>query len=298
MESRSVRPGHSSIPRIAWLLLAAAATSFAVFVVRDWYQLFGPYLIVRPQLVIEAVATAAPFLVAAGVLAGRGRWPAGSRWLTWGAGAYALNGVLQVLWSAWLAWWEASPSLVASPMDGLLAARAWLSLLSAIAAPALLAAGLWAASRRRPSTGRERVASALIAGIAVAALAGSALLAVTEMAREAGSGMVPFESIIGAVFSVGLALSAAAMALLALAAVRAIPRRGPLPELAVAGGATLAAVGPPWMSWAQVVLPQATLAEHSGWAFTVPGAVVAAGMLLLAGGFALGFVAPRPSEPA
>lgn len=131
------------------MLLAAAAAAFAIFVIRDWYRLFGPYVVIRPERVIEAATVVAPLLVAAAVLVGAVRWPSGRRWLAWGAAAFALHGLLDAAYSGWSAWWETSPGPIGSPAEGLLLARAWMSLAAGVAGPALLAVGLWATRQGR-----------------------------------------------------------------------------------------------------------------------------------------------------
>ena len=298
MESRRLEPKGSPVPIAAWLLLAAAAATLALFVVRNWYELFGPYLIVRPERVVDALGAIGPLLVAAGVVIGGARWSAGQRWLPWGAAAFAVHGLLDAAFSGWVAWWETSPGLLDPSADGLLLARAWTSLAAAVAGPALVAVGIWATGRR---TGRMGVARTAVAGaIALAGvigIAGGVALAAVELARTSTVGYSGIGIVSGPAYSIGVVLAAAAMAVLAIAVLRATPRHGPLPEIVIVAGATLAAVGPGWMAWAQVVLPQATLAEQAWLAFLLPRGVTAAGMLLVAVGFALGAVAPRRSEP-
>lgn len=297
MESRHLERKDTPIPLVAWLLLAAAAATLALFVVRDWYQLFGPYLIVRPERVVDALGAAGPLLVAAGVVIGAGRWPAGRRWLARGAAAFAVHGLLDAAFDGWLAWFETSPGPLDPPVDGILLARAWTSLAAAVAGPALVAVGLWAAGREAGRIGLGRtVVGGAIGLIGAIALAGGIALGAMELARASAVGASGLGIVSGPTYVIGLALAAAATAILAIAALWAMPRRGPLPEVVIAAGATLAAVGPAWVAWAQVVLQQAVLAEQPGLAFFLPGGIAAAGMLLVAAGFALGAVAQRPES--
>lgn len=296
MESRHLERTGRPVPPVAWLLLFAAAVTLAFFVVRDWYQLFGPYLIVRPERVLDALGAIAPLLVAAGIVIGAVRWPTGRRWLAWGAAAFTVHGLLDAAFNGWLAWWETSPGPLDPPADGIFLARAWVSLAAAITGPALVAVGLWAARR---DGGRKGLAGTVVTFglglLGAMALVGGGALAAGELARASAVGFSGLGIVSGPTYIIGLALAAAAMAALAIAALRARPRRGPLPELVIAAGATLAAIGPAWVTWAQVVLPQAVLAEQSGLAFFLPGGMTAAGMLLVAAGFALGAL-PQNSE--
>src|SRR6188472_2692168 len=53
--------------------------------------------------VVDALPLALPFLVAAGVIAGQDRWPAGRTWLTVGAWLLAASGALAVLFQVQVA---------------------------------------------------------------------------------------------------------------------------------------------------------------------------------------------------
>ncbi len=297
METRSVEPRRSSVPAVAWLLLIAAVATLAPFVVRDWYQIFGPYFIIRPERIIQALAAIAPLLVAAGVVIGGARWPAGARWLAWGAGAFATYGILDAAFEAWLVWWEASPGVLDSGTNPLFFIRAWISLIASIAGPVLLGAGLWAVARPAgPVSLGRAVAVGTVAVIGVAGLAAGVLFAASEFRLTSSAGFSGIEILFGVIYGLSMAVSGVAMAVLAIGALRAMPGGGARPELVIASGATLAAAGAAWTTSAQVLWGQEALAEQVWPAFVLPGGIAAVGMLLVAAGFALGAVAGRSAS--
>ncbi len=296
METRSVEPRRSSVPLAAWLLLLAAVATLVPFMVRDWYQIFGPYFIIGPERIIQALAAITPLLVAAGVVIGGARWPAGARWLAWGAGAFATYGILDASFEAWLVWWEPSPGPLDPATNALFFGRAWISLVASVAGPVLLAAGLWAVAppAARRTFGRT-AALAAIASIAVAGIAAGVLFAASEFRLTSSWGLSGVDSLFGAIYGLSPGVVGAAMAVLAIGALRAMPSGGAMPELVITSGASLAAAAAAWTTAAQFLWGQDALAEQAWLAFVVPGGVAAAGMLLVAAGFALGAVTGRGS---
>ncbi|HUH16526.1 MAG TPA: hypothetical protein VMM85_01125, partial [Methylomirabilota bacterium] len=128
---RHVPAASAGIPLAAWLLLGVAAITLGVHVAVDWYQIFGPYLIVRPERVFQAISSVAPFLLAAAVLVGAVRWPAGRPWLALGAAALALFGVLELALLAWIALWL--PGFT-EPMQATMIVRAVIAALASLVA--------------------------------------------------------------------------------------------------------------------------------------------------------------------
>ena len=291
MNDRSTDPrGRSvwrSVPVAAWLLLGFAAIQLAVLVAMDWYQLFGPYLILRPEMVIGAFTSVAPFLLAAAVLTGAVRWPAGRSWLGWGAVAYAMHGLMETILSIWVVSWTSSP--FAGPVSGWtqagLIARASISLLAALAAPLLLAMGLRAARTFPVSDDRvRRIAMLAIGVLGFVAVAGGGALAAAEAAalNEGGAAWLT------AVFRGVTTLAAGTMALLGVAAVGAAPRQRALPELLIAFGASAVIVASAWTWWLQGLVPFEEQGAILGLAFTAPSGVNLVGLLCLVAGFAAG----------
>jgi hypothetical protein len=279
---------RSTIPFVVWLLVAAALAHLAVSIAPDWYRLFGPYLLVDLGMVIGWTRAVSPFLLAATVILGADRWPAGRRWLLLGAGGLAAVGLFALGLDVWLALWEPSPGDASNGISVLLMGRAIAAAIAFVAAYALLAAGLWAARHASLGSGSRRTLISVI-GVAglVALVAG--LWAVSLWLEVAA----PPPTMSGYVtFGVLTALGAPAMAALAIAAVRTKPARGGLPETLIAAGAIGAMGGITW----EFVLPSAVggldfSADIPGWFFTVPAALIALGMLAMVAGFGLGAVA-------
>jgi hypothetical protein len=277
----------SGVPRAAWLLLGIAAIQLAVAVAMDWYQLFGPYLILRPEMIIGALTSVAPFLLAAAVLTGAVRWPAGRRWLGWGAAAFGLYGVTETILSIWLLSWSSSPSPgpVAGWTQAGLIARASVSLLAALVAPMFLAMGLRAARNFPVLDDRaRRIAMVAIGVLGFVAVAGGIALAAAEAAglNEAGAAWLT------AVFRGSTTLAAATMALLGVAAVGAAPRQRALPELLIAVGVSVVIGASAWTWWFQALVPYQEQGAMLALVFTGPRAANLIGLLLLIAGFAAG----------
>ncbi|HVM24648.1 MAG TPA: hypothetical protein VM253_04560 [Candidatus Limnocylindrales bacterium] len=284
--------GHriTPIPRATWLLLAGAGLMLTLHVVQDWYQLFGPYLIIRPEVVSRAVAATAPFLLGAAISVGLVRWPAGRRWLIAATAAFGLLGLVGLGSEIAMArFMEDSSQASQAALIAFGLAGSW----GSAAAPLLVALGLHAA---RIGAAGPRWMIALVAMLAAAGVAGATVLV--------WSGLAPGpQSIAWFILSHGLAQAVAivATAFVAVAALRAAPPRGALPEWLVAIGATstLAVLG--WGAWFQIlpgiVGPDELVRFQSLWS-SLPLAFTIVGLLTMAGGFALGrlFGRPRASE--
>ncbi len=84
-----------------------------------------------------------------------------------------------------------------------------------------------------------------------------------------------------------MTLAALTLVLLALTAVRAVPRARIVPEVLIAGGATLAAAGLAATWAAQALLSLDAQGSQQLWVFTLPWAVESIGKVLLIVGFAV-----------
>jgi hypothetical protein len=270
------------IPWAAALLGLGAAVSLAIRLMPDWYQVFGPYLIVDADLVLDAVTAVTMFLFPAAVLIGSGRWVAGRRWLWWAAAALTLLAVSSLVREAWFTVFAASADPSSAPSPAAWAAL-WLSgAATMVIGHALLAVGLWAGIGEPSAAPAEavRVASVII-GVATA---------VAFLASVWTALVTPWNGIQMAALAVtgGLLLAAgyAALGAVGIAALRSMPRPAAVPELLIAGGAALGMLGGAG-SW---VLPLFTVGEVPDvviGVFIALRIVSAVGLVLLTAGFAI-----------
>lgn len=277
-----------SIPWPVWLLLAGAIVQLGVHVAPDSYQVFGPYFLVSGEMVIDWIRSTTPFLLAAFVVLAANRWPAGRRLLLIGAAVMAAAAVLQMALDIWWAIWETAPGPLP---DG---TQPWLSGaflgvgLAMVAAHALLAAGLWAARAPRP-VGRIRVALIALIGMAGLVATGAGLWVVGLVFRYTGSVDYLWVSVAGAALT---AAGFAALAAVAMAAVRTAQRPDRIPEILIAIGATVTMVATAWTWGFPHFAPIEAWSEGTSvWVFTIPNAVATLGMLAMIAGFGLGAIA-------
>jgi hypothetical protein len=276
------------VPTAAWILLGGAGIVLAVHVARDWYQLFGPYLIVRPQVIGEAVEAIAPFVLGAAILTGVGRWPAGRRWFLAGVAALAVLGVVRLGSEIAVALWMEAPTTGAlEPAMIVLALAA--SLAAAVAAISV-ALGLHAS--RVPGLERPWLTGLLVLFGAVALLGALVLLALwmpLALDRLVGHAGLAMTHVVLEAITIGATVA------IAVTAVRAAPHRAAIPEWLIAVGATLAVLLIGWRSWFQVLAGAANpedLMRYQAWWLNLPVAVSIIALLCLAIGFALGRVLP------
>jgi len=282
------------IPVLAWALAAAAVVQLGMWTATNWYRIFGPFLIVRLEVVDSVISGVAPFLLAAVVLVAASRGRAGRRWWYLGAGLFALHGVTQSASAAWWAWNAADPVPPEGAAQVALIAASLTSAAAAALAPVCLAVGLvsWHPVRRVTAVG------ALVPlAVGTCAVAGSIGLLGRELAAasdlpQAGPALIA----LGVAHRLLAMLGAVGMVGLAIAALRAMPAARVAPGVIIAAGATLAAAGSA-ASWVgQSLLSFEAQGEHLLWVFTLPWTASAAGMVLLIAGF--GVTALMPARPS
>ena len=282
-----------SVPWPVWLLVGGAVVQLGVQVAPDSYSVFGPYFLVDAGMVLDWVHAISLFLLAAAVVLAAGRWPAGRRRLLLGAAALAVVAVLRMVSDIWWALWEAYGHTwdVGQPwVPGLYVITGAMF----VAAQVLLAAGLWAAAAHRPM-GRSR--GVLVAVIGIGGLLATAAGLWTVARTLAGEG----EHLAYAVaITVLTAASFAALAALAMAAARATPRRGGMPEVLVAVGASVSLAATAWAWSFPYFTPQVQEVSEDAfiWVFTLPYAAGIAGTLTMVAGFALAGLALHRARTA
>jgi hypothetical protein len=278
----------SRVPTAAWLLLAGAGIILAVHVARDWYQLFGPYLIVRPQVVAQALESTAPFLLGAAILIGIGRWPGGRRWLLAGVAALAVLGVARLVSEVAVALWMEAPTT--GPMEAALIVLALAASAAAAAAAILVALGLHASRASGPAPRWPIVAVVLLGAVALlGALALLALWMPLAPDRLVAHVALAMTHVVLQAITIGATVAVAIVAL------RAAPNRGAIPEWLIAIGATLAVLVIGWRAWFQVLAAVAdpeALMRFQAWWQNVPLLLSIIGVVCLVVGFALGRVLP------
>jgi hypothetical protein len=229
---------------------------------------YGQQWFFNADNVVDALPLALPFLVAAGVIAGQDRWPAGRRWLTVGAWLLVAAGALAVVLQVQIA-------MVDDDLSGILDAQPWsfvrglASAFAEVLGFASLAVGLWLS---RPSEWGA-VRPAVIIGIAVVI----AIAAAGPVAALGVSAIVLLDPIV-ILGQLPISLGLFASGALAVAAMRAAPKMRPLPELLIALGSacTTIAHGIGW--WLFYLEPPF---ETFAWLAAAAGA----GLLVLAAGF-------------
>lgn len=276
------------------LLLVAALGDLALATAAQ--VAVGQVSLLEPAIVIGHLTEAGSFVLAAAVLVGMVRWPAARSWLIAGALALAVRGVLDASLQAWL-WWSFSlgPWDVAQLDQTFPYVRGIAALLAGAAAPALLAAGLMAASAASPGNPGRRLATAGLALVGLVGLAIGLRLAPAMFTQNPSSLFDAASQVLD-----GIAL--AATAALGAAAIHRLPRHYRMPELLIGLGAALSAAG--GIGQAAVLLGWVLVGpiEATTRLMTVAGAVVLVGLALVSLGFAVARIVPprgaRPPERA
>jgi hypothetical protein len=260
---------RATAPAKRWQIRVLLIVSFlAVTVGTIANGFYGQHWFFNADNVVDALPLALLFLVAAGVIAGQDRWPAGRTWLTVGAWLLAAAGALAVVLQVQIA-------MVDDNGSGILDAQPW-SFVRGLAGAfadvigfASLAIGLWLS---RPS-GWGAIRPAVIIGIA-------AVIAIAAAGPVAALGIGPIV-VLDPIVILGQApivLELVASGALAVAAMRAAPQARPVPELLIALGSacTTIAHGIGW--WLFYLEPPFET-------FALLAAAAGAGLLVLAAGF-------------
>lgn len=280
--------GSTRLPRVTILLLAGAVVHVVVSVVaRAAVQVIAD---LSPAAMVSYALGAMPLVLAAAILAGRDRWPSGRGWLAAGAVAYVVAAALDIV--LWLTLATISPAVPGEPYQTFATLRGALWLAASFAAPLLAATGLW--REGNPSVGAAPPAARWLA-VALGALV--LVLAVVPLIGSFGSprSFTTFlaDQPVLLALTVLVLFTPMALAVLGLAAVRAVPRRYVLPEALVAVGSFAAAIGSAAMSAVSTVLGDAAWQGLVGPAVVTSQAVALAGLALVA----LGFFTARISAP-
>jgi hypothetical protein len=284
------RAATPSLPRASFVLLAAAAVHAVIGFASQ--QMLGGYLDLSPSRVVFELRDAMPFVLAAGLVAGWDRWPAGRSWLAAAAIAFAVAATLDAASKLWLGltWPPEPPAASVSVSADLLPVLASLALPFG---PLLAAVGLWRAARAVQHGSRRLAAIGAVAVIAALIMATRLLQASAGL--RSMEGLEVSEPFPGALVLANLAFSVGPglIAVMAVAAIWAAPRRFFVPEASIAGGAIAAAIAaliaeslPPLVQ-GHVIDP-----AWIGW-FGWTGYVELLGLLMVA----LGFFSARISVP-
>lgn len=284
------RSAMAAVPWVVWLLLAGAVVQLGVQVAPDSYSVFGPYFLVDGSMLVGWLQSITPFLLAAAVVLGADRWPAGRRALLGAAAALAVVGVLRLGSDVWWAIWQMSPGVIPDGTQPWLTGAFLGAALGTFLAYALLAGGLFAVPPDRP-VGGVRVGLMGLIALAGLVATGAGLGTVALTLGAAGSDDYRWVTVVG---TGTIAAGFAALAALAIAAVRSAPARNGAPEVLIAVGAFVAMAATAWTwSFPYFAPDQAWSEGTSVWVFTIPNAAAALGMLAMIGGFGLGALAVR-----
>ena len=280
-------PARRSVRWPAWLLLAGAVGALAVAMAPDWYEITGPYFLVDGDMLVGWLRAVAPFLVAASVVLGADRWAAGRSSLHLGAAFLGAFALLSLASDAWWALFETNPDEFARlDVQPWLTARGLAAAVTFVAGYLLLARGMWQSNEHRPiGARRAAVAGAIgLLGLASAAI-GIGTLALVNWDPPTPQSLAWVIIAIGVLTPVGFA----AVAALGAAAVRALPRRGRLPEALIALGAGLACAGLAWEWSFPAIVPQPDLGfEALELLWFTARLLTALGFLAMIAGFAAG----------
>jgi hypothetical protein len=283
--------------RTTWAVVAlviAAAVQLVVTLAPQSYALIGPYFQPTLSIVLGALDAIVPFGLAAAVLVGADRWPAGRNRLWWAAAALAVVGAADLVGDLLL---NATTSTGELPEAYRVIGPA-LFLLRSVAmlvAVLLVASGLWGA---RGSHDHEAEPTARAGGaVPFVALLGVACVVATGWTWVSAVN-VPPEFVVTVILDIALlALGFGALAVLAIVALRTRPAEGAAPELLIAIGSVLAMLGAT-VNW---VLPSIFLGDWPEYFVTLTALakiVELTGFALVAAGFVIGGVGAKRATSA
>jgi hypothetical protein len=214
-----------------------------------------------------------PFLVAAAVIAGQDRWPAGRTWLIAGAWLLAIDGALAVIL-------ERQVALLENDVDAFQDAEPWFvvrgiaSAFAQIGGFASLAAGLWLTRPTEWGGIQRGVAVGLAVVLAVAAAGPFAAVNLIPSIPDSSDLNLVIVLLGQVTFTLGLL----ALGALAIAGVRAAQPLRQFPELLIASGAAVSTIATGITWWAFYTAPDLAV-------FATLSAVAQVGLLVVAGGF-------------
>lgn len=272
----------TDLPVVTWLLLAAALAT-AVADAMAYSELF-PVMTMSLGKFFGIVEAARAFLLAGALVAGMSAWPAGRRWLFGAAGLFAVSGLLDLGFYAWL-WSRGGLQGVGEaliPLLPLINARAFLSGALLVSATSFVGVGLW---RARPSANRP---GSVWTGTIVA-IGAIGILAATGNLVALARTPAPL-SLEGVLSTVIASADDLALTTVGIAAVTALPAYAWFPEVTVAVGAALSVVTGAWVTWVGLIaggmqnVPQ----DWIGLAVALPSRLGVIGMLLMVVGLAMG----------
>lgn len=283
-----------NVPWIAWLLVFAAAIQIIVL----WLRESAAIQPVPLGSVVGILADASPFLLAAAVLVSVSRWSGGRRWLVAGAALFAFRGLLDLGLDVWSVSWQTGNAPIDATSLTLMAARGVIAATLSMAAPLLLAAGLWTERSADRLHGGRLAAMAVLALVGVAATAGGFVVTGTALTSSAFRDSMSQPAALIVANSVITALHAAAFAALGVAALRVARAGAWLPELLIASG-TAAWVGASgWLQWreAQWMAQGTSQGMPADWFSTVTlsNTFVLVGLVAMIAGFAVAGLRHRP----
>lgn len=278
-----------SIPGIAWLLVIAAAIQLLVLAASRGVFDARPLPL---GAVVGILSGASPLLLAAAVLVGARRWPAGRRWLVAGAALFALRGLLDLGLDLWLASWPIGNAPIDPTSEGLMRLRGLIVDALTVAAPLLLAVGLWIGRPTDAFRGARRLVVVALGLLGI--LATTAGFFMTAVALTSSVVYRP-ASAMEALLLILTALHATAFAVLAIAATGTV-RFQRWPELAIASGATVWFLASGWLQWQSTEwASQGRSPDWLGLMVSVSTFAALLGMVTLIVGFGAAGLARRPS---
>ncbi len=281
------RPRSIAIRPVAWLLIAGAIVAAGLNAAGR--GLLAGAFALQPIAVADVMGSATGLALAAAIVIGANRWPAGRAWLLGAAISFGLSGVLELVLQVWFTSFQANPRVLSDIETVGLVGRAFVGLGALAIGAGLAAIGLW---RGRPRTDWRRADPIVIATIGVLgaiAVAGSIGIVV----RDVPTSPIPPVTIVDSML---LAIVALTTAGLAAAASRYRPFGHHLPELAILTGALLYLVMTATRPWTLLLIPlDGTAFEGSAFLFGVPLLLGAIGTVVMVIGFGSG--RPREAQP-
>lgn len=234
-----VRPAIRPLPGLSLILLAAAAADVVIGIVTN--RVLNGDLDLSPARFVFQLRDAMPFVLAASLVSGAAHWPAARRWLGAACVVFVAAGTLNAAGQIVLALtWP--PHFDSGGMAADILPLAAFGAIAAPFGPLLAAIGLWQAGTTMHRTGVRFLAVATAAAVATLVLAVRSLIAFSSLSFLAyGVTHEPFPGA-AAITAIVDTVGGAMVAVLAVAAAWAIPRRYVIPQVLIAVGGLVAAI--------------------------------------------------------